>query len=129
MTRKRSKSKAKDSEEIGFFANRFSKHLEDGLHVFGRCFQEFYPHHIKHEENGTGVLFSQLAVASFREDLCQKHAVIAFEDGIHFHTGFVISFTNEQTPEKVALLFLAALVNEQPVAPDCESCQEEENDE
>ena len=50
-------------------------------------------------------------------------AVIATEDGIRFPGGSLICFNNEQPPEKVALLFLSAMVMETP----CEGCQECEN--
>lgn len=121
------KRKSKTGKQLGPFASRFARHLELGLECFSEKFSDFHPYQVHHEKHGNGLLFSQLKECDYGPEQASHYAVIAFEHGILWSTGALIYFSNEQPPEAVALLFLAALTRESPVGkPSCESCKTED---
>ena len=130
------KRKKKKEEPLGPVATRFSEYLDTGLHEFDKCFQDYAPYYVQHLDLGKGLLFSQSPVD---KDAGQslKDSLIVCEDGIAFTTSMDnskeakvgILFNNEQPPEKVVLLVLAAMVKEEPLQPYfCDCCKEEEKD-
>ena len=129
--KKRRKTKEPDSD-LGFLATRFAHHLDCGLQIFEEEFSDFHPHYIQHADHGKGLLFSQLKEKDYGIETAAAHSVIAFEQGIMWSSGETICYNNEQTPERVALLFLCAMTHEQPISTDhikCENCRMKENDE
>lgn len=121
MTNKKSKAKTPD---VGPFAERFAKFLEIGLHCFEENFEDFNPCHVLEEKNGKGVMFSQFKEKDYGRETSEEYTVIAFEHGIVWPSGASICFSNEQSPEQVALLFIAALSREMPVnKPTCGNCE------
>ena len=124
------KRKTKKSKEptIGPFARRFCEYLEMGLDLMGEEFSNFQPHFVQHEDKGTGLLFSQLNPEVYGIEQATDYSVIAFEEGVSHPDGSLVGFSNEQTPEKVALLYMAALLKESPVnCPKCGTCLEHYN--
>ena len=130
------KRKKKKEEPLGPVATRFSEYLDTGLHEFDKCFQDYAPYYVQHLDLGKGLLFSQSPVD---KDAGQslKDSLIVCEDGIAFTTSMDnskeakvgILFNNEQPPEKVVLLVLAAMVREKPLQPYiCDCCKEEEEE-
>ena len=127
--KKRSKTKESESD-LGFFATRFARHLGHGLEMFGEHFSEFNPHYICHEAHGKGLLFSQVKEEIYGIKQSVDHSVIAFETGIMWSSGETICFSNEQTPERVALLFLCAMTKEDPILANfaCPHCRNKEKE-
>lgn len=117
--------KSKREETLGPIARRFAEYLDCGLHYFDECLSNFEAKHVRHEEHGDGLIFSQLKADDYGVEQSVNHTVVAFESGIMWPSGATICFNNEQPPEKVALAFVSALVREIPVVePICESCRE-----
>ena len=118
------KARKKKQEPLGPVATRFSEYLDTGLHEFDKCFQDFAPYYVQHPDLGKGLLFSQSPVDK-DADQALKDSLIVCEDGIAFTTSMDnskeakvgILFNNEQPPEKVVLLVLAAMVRKKPVQP------------
>ena len=101
-------------------AERFVKYLELGLECFADEFKDYNPTYVFHETQGHGLLFTQLKENDYGTEESVNASVIAFEHGISWPSGALIYFNNEQPPEQVALLFLAALLREIPVT--CPHC-------
>ena len=119
---KNKKSKVK-TPPIGPLAERFGSYLEAGLHCFGEQFQDFDPSYIEEEKNGRGLMFSQFKEETYGREGWEQYIVAVFEHGVVWPSGASICFTNEQPPEKVALLFLSALTREIAVSePTCSEC-------
>ena len=126
------KARKKKQEPFGPVATRFSEYLDTGLHEFDKCFQDFAPYYVQHPDLGKGLLFSQSPVDK-DSDQALKDSLIVCEDGIAFTTSMDnskeakvgILFNNEQPPEKVVLLVLAAMVRKKPLQPYfCDCCKE-----
>ena len=120
---KKSKSKRK-GPTLGQMTTRFVNHLSIGLGEFGLNFEDFAPHTMEHEDFGFGFLFSQLSLEAHGQLNAASVTVFVTEDGVRFSNSKLMFFNNEQTPEKVALVFLAAMVTEEPFdAPICPKCE------
>ena len=118
------------SKNLGQMAKIFGDYLDTGLLLFDGNFEDFNPTIVSHETHGIGLLFTQLKEEDYGVEKAVDHSVIAFEEGVSFPSGGLIYFNNEQPPEKVALLFLAALLKEVPVGcPKCSNCEENDEEE
>ena len=123
MPKKELKTLHSEESKLGPNAERFTKFLENGLHCFDECLTDFRPTYVQHEKQGIGLLFTQLREDDWGIDPATDYAVIAFEHGISWPSGSLIYFNNEQPPEQVAMLFVAAIVRETPVnCPACKQC-------
>jgi len=99
----------------------FVDHLSVGLDSAGLELEDFSPTVVKDRKTKEqGFLF------------CQKiddvdTSVIVFNDRVEFGSNSVsLIMNNEQPPTKVAILFLVAMIQEEPLLPpDCPCCTEE----
>ena len=124
---------------LGPISKRFADHLAEGVGNFGLDFSDFYPRICQHKDDGEiGLLLSQVRIkgTNLRNTRKQQrlrkmndlYHVFVTEEGItfpFFEPSSMLCFTNEQPPERVALLFLAALISGHPIEHQtCPSCTE-----
>ena len=125
---------------LGSITKRFADHLADGVGFFGADFSDFYPRICQHKDDGQiGLLLSQVRIKGTNllntraEKRLRKmndlYHIFVTEEGItfpFFEPSSMLCFTNEQPPEKVALLFLAALISSNPIEHQrCPACVED----
>lgn len=101
----------------------FLEHLIIGLDCFELDFYAYKPLEVLHDTHGTGVTFSQLYSA---HKTSADHNVIISNSALHLTGGQQIPFSNEQTPLKVMLLLLSAMVTQTPLEMEpCPKCSED----
>ena len=104
----------------------FIDHLTVGLESAGLDIADFKPMTGVNKETGEfGLLFTQIPY--YEEDSIET-TVIVHNDRVEFldHNSSLI-MNNEQPPTKVAILFLVAMIQEEPLLPpSCPCCEEEE---
>ena len=99
----------------------FQDHLALGLDCFDLNWFDFRPHTCSNKKYGNGLLFSQLD-KSHKGSSAAENSLIVSNEGLHLPNDKLLSFTNEQTPTKIAMLVLSAMVLEQPLQFDCPLC-------
>ena len=110
----------------------FIDHLEGGLAAAGLSFSDYLPQYVilEHADDKTktydGLIFSQVANPS--DNL---YKVCVAEDGVHFYgaNASKLPFNFDQSPAKVAILFLVAMIKKEIIdPPNCPHCEEKIND-
>ena len=100
----------------------FVDHLSVGLDSAGLKLADFSPTVVKDRETKEqGFLFCQEI-----DDV--DTSVVVFNDRVEFGSNSVsLIMNNEQPPTKVAILFLVAMIQKEPLLPPtCPCCEEEE---
>ena len=100
----------------------FVDHLSVGLDSAGLKLADFSPTVVKDRETKEqGFLF-------FQEINDDDTSVVVFNDRVEFGSNSVsLIMNNEQPPTKVAILFLVAMIQKEPLLPPtCPCCEEEE---
>ena len=100
----------------------FVDHLSVGLDSAGLDLEDFSPIVVKDRKLGEqGFLFCQ-------EIDNVDTSVVVFNDRVEFGSNSVsLIMNNEQPPTKVAILFLVAMIQKEPLLPpSCPCCEEEE---
>jgi len=100
----------------------FVDHLSVGLDSAGLDLEDFSPIVVKDRETKEqGFLF-------FQEINDDDTSVVVFNDRVEFGSNSVsLIMNNEQPPTKVAILFLVAMIQKEPLLPPtCPCCEEEE---
>lgn len=109
----------------------FVDHLEGGLAAAGLSFADYLPQYVKleHAEDQSktydGLIFSQVANPS--DNL---YKVCVTQDGVHFYgeNASKLPFNFDQSPSRVAILFLVAMIKEEIIdPPSCPHCEEQKN--
>ena len=107
-------------------AQIFIDHLVLGLEQFGFEWEDFLPLKCTSDKDSSvGLLFSQIHTPNHSPDYSAKHTIVVFRDGLQFPNQNVIPFTNEWTPTKLALIVLGAMVQQEPLDPQCPKCNSE----
>lgn len=104
---------------------RFCSTMDAALEVIDKNLGDFCAQIAKHESRGVGVIFSQLQAQDGEglNDLCPHQLGFVFKDGVGaaITEGPYLAFGKDQPPEKVAAMFVAALVEGEPIAfPECD---------
>ncbi len=107
-------------------AQIFLDHLIIGLEAFGLDWSDFLPHTcVSNIDGSVGVLFSQIQVYEGEAEDAAKNSIIATSTGLEFTNQQFMPFTNEQPPSKIAMLVLSAMVRQDPLDPQCPTCNQE----
>lgn len=120
MALKKSRKNQKTCEHIGVNVHSFERHLTYGLQFTNVNILDFHPNFIQDKKTGKhiGWLFLQ-------DKDNPETATMVFEDRVEFPVSDqVIYFNNEQSPSKLATVFLAAILTKNPFLPMCPKCQE-----
>ena len=106
----------------------FIDHLEGGLAAAGLSFNDYLPQYVRleHADDSSktydGLIFSQVANPS--DNL---YKVCVANDGVHFYgaNASKLPFNFDQSPAKVAILFIVAMIKEEIIdPPNCPHCEE-----
>ena len=106
----------------------FVDYLEGGLAAAGLSFEHYLPQYVKleHADDKTktydGLIFSQVANPS--DNL---YKVCVTSEGVHFYgaNSSKLPFNFDQSPAKVAILFIVAMIKEEIIdPPSCPHCEE-----
>lgn len=106
----------------------FVDHLEGGLAAAGLSFKDYLPQYVKLEHTDDkaktydGLIFSQVANPS--DNL---YKVCVTSEGVHFYgeNSSKLPFDFDQSPSKVAILFLVAMIKQEIIdPPSCPHCEE-----
>ena len=115
-----------DDRQLPPNAQVFIDHLVLGLDQFGFEWEDFLPHTCISDKDGSvGLLFSQVHAPNHSPHYSAKHSIVVSRDGLEFPNQNIIPFTNEQSPTKLALLVLGAMVQQEPLDPQCPTCNSE----
>ena len=108
---------------------RFCSTIDAALEVIDKNLGAFGAYVVKHEDRGNGVIFSQLETTAGGglkfSDVCHHQLAFVFKDGVGaaITDGPYLAFGKDQPPEKVAAMFVAALVSGEPIPfPECDCC-------
>ena len=107
----------------------FIDHLEGGLAAAGLSFADYLPQYVilEHADDKTktydGLIFSQVA-----KSYDPIYQVCVANDCVHFYgaNSSKLPFNFDQSPSRVAILFLVAMIKEEIIdPPNCPHCQED----
>ena len=124
-----SKKLSKNDFKIDPRVTEFIDHLEGGLVAAGLNFNDYHPQYVKLQQVDAssktydGLIFSQVAKS---ED--PIYQVCVANDGVHFYgaNSSKLPFNFDQSPSRVAILFLVAMIKEEIIdPPNCPHCQED----
>ena len=100
----------------------FMEHLVVGLECFDLNLLDYNPLEVEHKKHGRGVTFSQITKGQIENIYGSqnirnegRYHVIVSETGLILPQGGRLPYSNEQSPIKVMLLLLSAMVDEKPL--------------
>ncbi len=128
-----------NEKKLGPLTQRFADHLSEGVEYFGAEFASFDPFIATHADDGVGLMISQVRCKgsnlpnSRKEKALRKKKdeflIFVTDEGITYPAlkhGSMLPFTEEQSPERAALLFLAGMIYSNPIESQmCSQCAEE----
>ena len=120
MALKKTRKTKKTCEHIGVNVHSFERHLTYGLQFTDIDILDHHPNFIQDKNTGkhVGWLFVQ------DKENPSETITMVFEDRVEFGTSEqVIYFNNEQSPSKLAAVFLAAILTNNPFLPMCPKCE------
>ena len=128
-----------NEKKLGPLTQRFADHLSEGVDYFGAEFASFDPLIATHVDDGVGLMINQVRCKgsnlpnSRKEKALRKRKdeflIFITDKGISYPAlkhGATLPFTKEQSPERAALLFLAAIICSNPIESQmCPQCAED----
>ena len=99
----------------------FVEHLEMGLNAAGLNFEDYLPQYVQLEHEDTKEIYSGLIFSQVSNPSDSQYKVCVALDGVHFYgsNASKMPFNFDQSPSKVAILFLVAMIKGDIIDPPC----------
>lgn len=127
MTTAQQTKPTKKATKLPRNVERFCSTMDAALELLDKNLGAYGAQIVKHKARGNGVIFSQLQTTGEGDlafdDVCHHQLAFVFKDGVGaaIKEGPFLAFGKDQPPEKVAAMFVAALVSGETIAfPECD---------
>ena len=105
----------------------FVEHLEMGLNAAGLNFEDYRPQYVQLEHEDTKEIYSGLIFSQVSNPSDSSYRVCVAKDGVHFYgsNASKMPFNFDQSPSRVAILFLVGMIKGDIIdPPSCPHCEE-----